>query len=162
MRQDRVRLALAVRQEGLRRPPVDPLPVYVPRDWQPSPEFPLYLINWQEASHTHSRTQNNEWLLELKPFAPFILHPDTVARHGIADGEEIIVESPHGQVQGRVKPSKRMHPEVIGLQHGFGHTAMGSRARGRGCSDSVLRPTRADTLAGMALHKEACVRIRRV
>jgi thiosulfate reductase/polysulfide reductase chain A len=142
--------------------PVDPLPVYVPRDWQPSPEFPLYLINWKEASHTHSRTQNNEWLLELKPSAPFILHPDTAVRHGIADGDEIIVESPHGQIQGKVKLSKRMHPEVIGLQHGFGHTAMGRRARGRGCSDSVLRPTKEDTLSGMALHKEACVRIRRV
>ena len=141
--------------------PVDPLPVYVPRDWQPSADFPLYLINWKEASHTHSRTQNNEWLLELKPSAPFILHPDTAIRYGIADGDEIIVESPHGKIQGKVKLSKRMHPEVIGLQHGFGHTAMGRRARGRGTSDAVLRPTKADSLSGQGLHKEACVRVYR-
>src|ERR1019366_7644710 len=31
---------------------VDSLPVYIPRDWQPSKDFPLYLINWKEASHT--------------------------------------------------------------------------------------------------------------
>lgn len=141
--------------------PVDPLPAYVPRDWQPNDEYPLYLINWKEASHTHSRTQNNELLLELKPFAPFILHPLTAARYGVADGDTIVVESPHGEVRGKVKVSRRMHREVIGLQHGFGHTALGTRARGRGTSDSALRPTKADTLSGMALHKEACVRIRR-
>jgi hypothetical protein len=54
-----------------------------------------------------------------------------------------------------------MHPEVVGLQHGFGHTGLGSRARGRGTSDATLRPTKADPLSGMALHKEACVRILR-
>lgn len=138
---------------------VDPLPAYTPRDWQPSPEYPLYLINWKEASHTHSRTQNNEWLLELKPFAPFVLHPETAARYGIADGDEILVESRHGAVRGKVKLSRRMHPEVIGLQHGFGHTALGRKARGRGTSDALLRPTKADPLSGQGMHKECCVRI---
>jgi len=52
-----------------------------------------------------------------------------------------------------------MHPEVVGLRHGFGHTALGTRARGRGTADAWLRPTRADALSGQALHKEACVRI---
>jgi thiosulfate reductase/polysulfide reductase chain A len=54
-----------------------------------------------------------------------------------------------------------MHPEVVGLQHGFGHSALGRKARGRGTSDSVLRPTRSDPLSGQSLHKEACVRITR-
>ena len=44
---------------------VDSLPVYKPRDWQPTEEFPFYLINWKEASHTHTRTQNNGWLLSF-------------------------------------------------------------------------------------------------
>jgi thiosulfate reductase/polysulfide reductase chain A len=139
--------------------PVDALPVYTPRDWQPSTEFPLYLINWKEASHTHSRTQNNPWLLELKPYAPLVVHPDTAAHFGVADGEEIWVESPHGKVRARVQTSLRMHPEVVGLQHGFGHTALGKRARGRGTSDSTLRQAKSDPLSGMALHKEACVRL---
>jgi thiosulfate reductase/polysulfide reductase chain A len=142
--------------------PVDALPVYNPRDWQPSQDYPLYLINWKEASHTHTRTQNNAVLLEIKPSNPLVVHPDTAARFGIADGDEVWIESPYGKVKAKVKVSKRIHPEVVGLQHGFGHTALGKSARGRGTSDSPLRPTKADPLSGMAQHKEACVRISKV
>jgi thiosulfate reductase/polysulfide reductase chain A len=141
--------------------PVDPLPVYTERDWMPSADYPLYLINWKEANHTHTRTQNNAWLLEIKPENPLIIHPATAARLGVRDGDVVRVESPHGRVQARVKTTKRMHPEVVGLQHGFGHTALGRLARGRGTSDAPLRPTKSDPLSGQALHKETCVRIAR-
>jgi thiosulfate reductase/polysulfide reductase chain A len=141
--------------------PVDPLPVYTPRDWQPTPEYPLYQINWKEASHTHTRTQNNPWLLEVKPAAPMVVHPDTAARYGVADGDEVWVESKYGKVKARVLLSRRMHPEVIGLQHGFGHTALGRYARNRSTSDANLRPTKSDPLSGQALHKEGCVKVYR-
>ena len=139
--------------------PVDPLPVYEPRKWQPSAEYPLYFINWKEASHTHSRTQNNPWLLEIKPENPMVVHPETAARFGLADGDIAWVESPHGKVKAKVRVTTRIHREVVGVQHGFGHTALGRLAAGRGTSDAVLRPTASDPLSGQALHKEACVRI---
>lgn len=141
---------------------IDPLPVYAPRDWQPSAEYPLYLINWKEASHTHSRTQNNAWLLELKPTNPLIIHPETARRYGLADSDEVWVESPYGKVKARVKVSRRIHPGVVGLQHGFGHTGLGQQARGRGTADAVLRPTKADAISGQSLHKESCVKIYKV
>jgi len=138
---------------------VDPLPAYTPRDWQPSAEYPLYLINWKEATHTHSRTQNNPWLLELKGSNPLMINPKTAARIGIKSGDTVWVESPHGRVRASVKTSRRIHPEVVGLQHGFGHSALGRLAKGRGTSDALLRPTKADPLSGMALHKECCVKV---
>ncbi|GIW13281.1 MAG: hypothetical protein KatS3mg062_0720 [Tepidiforma sp.] len=141
--------------------PVDPLPVYTPRDWQPNEQYPLYLINWKEASHTHTRTFNNPWLLELKPENPLIIHPDTARRFGLQDGDEVVIESPYGSARGKVKLSRRMHPEVVGLQHGFGHWAGGRNAVGRGTADAVLRPTRADPLSGQGLHKETCVTLRK-
>ncbi|HZP97397.1 MAG TPA: NrfD/PsrC family molybdoenzyme membrane anchor subunit [Candidatus Limnocylindria bacterium] len=137
------------------------VPAYTPRDWLPSAEYPLYLINWKEASHTHTRTQNNALLLEIKPENPLAIHPDTAAKYGVRDGDLVTVESPHGKVTARAKVTKRMHPEVVGLQHGFGHTALGRNARGRGTRDALLRPTLADPLSGQALHKENCVRIAR-
>ncbi|MBI3456730.1 MAG: molybdopterin-dependent oxidoreductase [Candidatus Rokubacteria bacterium] len=142
--------------------PVNPLPVYAPRAWQPSAEYPLYLINWKEASHTHTRTQNNPWLLEIKPENPLIVNPATAARYGVTDGDAVWVESPYGKARARVKLTTRIHPEVVGLQHGFGHTALGRLARDRGTSDSSLRPSKSDPLSGQALHKEACVRITKV
>ncbi len=140
---------------------VHPLPVYQPRDWQPSEEYPLYLINWKEASHTHTRTQNNAWLIEIKPANPLIIHPETANRFGLNEGDNVWLESPYGKIQARVRVSKRIHPEVVGLQHGFGHWALGKSAKGRGSFDGWLRPAKADPLSGQALHKECCVRVRR-
>ncbi len=57
---------------------------YTPRDWQPSAEYPLYLINWKEASHTHSRTQNNPWLLDLQPTNPLIGEEQVSGTNGTA------------------------------------------------------------------------------
>ncbi|MEX0665159.1 MAG: molybdopterin-dependent oxidoreductase [Acidimicrobiia bacterium] len=140
---------------------VDPRPVYTPRNWQPDDDYPLFLINWKEASHTHTRTQNNPWLLEIKPDNPLVVHPATARRFGFDDGDEVWVESPHGKVKARAKVTRRIHRDVVGLQHGFGHTALGRNAKGRGTRDGLLRPTKADALSGMSLHKEACVRLRR-
>lgn len=142
--------------------PVNPLPAYEPRDWQPNDEYPLYLINWKEVSHTLSRTFNNPWLLELKPENPLIVHPQTAKRFGLSDGDHALVESSYGKTEAKVKVSRRIHPEVVGLQHGFGHWAMGRQAKGRGTADSNLRPTKADALSGQSLHKENCVRISKV
>ncbi len=139
--------------------PVSPLPVYEPRAWQPTAEYPLYFINWKEANHTHSRTQNNPWLLDIKPDNPMIIHPATAQRYGVREGDVVWVESRYGRVRATVRVTTRIHPEVVGVQHGFGHTALGRLAKGRGTGDSPLRPTKADPLSGQASHKEACVRI---
>jgi thiosulfate reductase / polysulfide reductase chain A len=82
---------LAGKKDALGRR-VDALPVNTPRDWQPTPEFPLYLINWKEASHSHTRTKNNAWLLDVKPENPLIMHPDAAAHLGIASDDEVWVE----------------------------------------------------------------------
>lgn len=58
--------------------------------------------------------------------------------------------------------TRRIHPEVVGLQHGFGHTALGRNAKDSGTRDGLLRPTKADALSGMSLHKEAYVTLRPV
>jgi anaerobic selenocysteine-containing dehydrogenase len=142
--------------------PVSPLPAYEPRDWQPTAEYPLYFINWKEANHTHSRTQNNPWLLDIKPDNPMIMNPATARKYGVKDGEVVWVESLYGKVRAKVRVTTRIHPEVVGVQHGFGHTALGRLAKGRGTSDSALRPVKSDPLSGQASHKEACVRITRV
>lgn len=94
-----------------------------------------------------------------KPDNPMLIHPATAQRFGVKDGETVWVESPYGRVKAKVKTTTRIHPEVVGVQHGFGHGAFGRLARGRGTSDSALRPTKSDPLSGQALHKEASVRI---
>jgi thiosulfate reductase/polysulfide reductase chain A len=137
------------------------LPVYQPRDWQPDAEFPLYLINWKESTHTHARTQNNRWLVELKPENPLQIHKRTAERLGIKEGDAVSVESKYGKTLAKAHVTEEIHPDVVGLQHGFGHWAFGVIAKGAGTSDSDLRPCRAEPYAGQAMHKQCCVRVRK-
>lgn len=141
--------------------PVDPGPVFRPREWMPDADFPLYLINWKEASHTHTRSQNNPLLVGIKGSNPLIINPETAERLGIVNGDEVIVESRNGSTRAAVEVSRRMHPEVVGLQHGFGHRALGRVAKSRGTAVSDLNTIRYDPLAGQACHKEICVRVRK-
>ena len=128
--------------------------------WQPDADFPLYLINWKEASHTHTRSQNNQLLVQLKPDNPLRIHPDTAAKFGISDGQEVVVESPNGSAVAKAQLTVGIHPEVVGAQHGFGHTALGRVAKGRGTAFGDLNTIRYDPLSGQASHKEICVRLR--
>jgi thiosulfate reductase/polysulfide reductase chain A len=140
---------------------VDAAPEYRPRDWLPDANYPLYLINWKEASHTHTRTQNNQLLMALKSSNPLIINDRTARGLGIADGDEVVIESPYGLARGKAQLTERMHPEVVGLQHGFGHWALGRTAAGRGTAVGPLNRIAYDPLAGQAVHKEICVRVRR-
>ena len=141
--------------------PVDPLPAYTPRDWQPDERYPLYLINWKEASHTHTRTQNNAWLTEIKPSNPLVIAKTTARRLGIKDGDEVWVESRLGKAKAVAKVTDRIHPEVVGAQHGFGHWKMGKSAAGRGSCFGDLNFMAYDPLSGQGLHKEVCVKVYR-
>jgi thiosulfate reductase/polysulfide reductase chain A len=142
--------------------PVDPLPAYVPRDWQPSADYPFYLINWKETTHTHSRTMNNPWLMELKGSNPLVMNSKAAARLGIKDSDEVWVESPYGKDKAVVKLTEGMHPEVVGWQHGFGHWALGRVAKGKGTNTGQFLPTKSDLLSGQSLNKECCVRVYKV
>ncbi|MBI4004427.1 MAG: hypothetical protein HY353_05335, partial [Candidatus Omnitrophica bacterium] len=139
--------------------PLKALPVYEPREWQPSSEYPLFLINWKEASQTHSRTQNNAFLAELKATDGLRINAKTAAQLGIEQGDEVWVESPYGKVKMNAELTEGIHPEVVGTQHGWGHWAMGRIAKGRGAHTGFLAPTKACPLSGQSLNKEICVRV---
>lgn len=138
---------------------IDAQPAYSPRDWFPSTDFPLYLINWKEASHTHSRTHNNPWLMELTGWNRLAINVATATSLGVNDGDEIWVESPYGKAKALARVTQGIHPEVVGWQHGFGHWGLGHIAQGKGTPDGMFNKTISDPLSGMALHKEVCVKV---
>ncbi|OFY64516.1 MAG: hypothetical protein A3H98_08360 [Bacteroidetes bacterium RIFCSPLOWO2_02_FULL_36_8] len=142
--------------------PCSEFPDYKQRDWYPNNEFPCFLINWKEATHTHTRTQNNRWLLELKPENPLQVNTKTGEKLGLSTGDIVWVESKYGKMKAKVQLTEAIHPEVVGSQHGFGHWAMGKEAKGRGSTDSNLRPCKSDPIGGQSLHKECCVKIYKV
>ncbi len=142
--------------------PLKELPEYIERDWQPTQEYPFYLINWKEATHTHTRTQNNIYLMEIKNENKLMINKITAQKLNIKNGDMVWIESPYGKTKARVKITEGIHPQVVGLQHGFGHWAFGEIAKNKGTSDSVLRPAKSCPISGQALHKECCVKIYKI
>ncbi len=47
------------------------------------------------------------------------IHPDTAARHGIAHGEWMWIESPRGRVKQRARLTAGIDPRVINAEHGW-------------------------------------------
>ena len=138
---------------------LSPSPIYEPREWQPDDKYPFYLINWKEASQTHSRSQNNAFLAELKSTDGLRINKKTAQRLGINQHDEVWVESPYGKVKMKVELTEGIHPKVVGTQHGWGHWAMGRIAKGRGAHTGLLAPTKSCTLSGQSLNKEICVNV---
>ena len=56
------------------------LPEYSEPEDKPTSEFPLYLINFKQNEHTHSRTFNNDYLMEMKPDNPLIINSATACQ----------------------------------------------------------------------------------
>jgi len=145
------------------------LPEYEEPEDKPTADFPLYLVNFKQAEHTHSRTFNNDYLMEMKPDNPLLINSETAAKLGLKDGDAVWIESPYGKAKGTVQTTERIHPEVVALQHGYGHWAFGKVAKGglnklnqwspAGTSDGQFLPGKAEKFSGQAVHKEVGVRI---
>jgi len=145
------------------------LPEYTDPEDKPTTEFPLYLVNFKQNEHTHSRTFNNDYLMEMKPDNPLIINSATAAKMGLKDGDAIWIESPFAKAKGTVQVSERIHPEVVALQHGYGHWGFGKVAKGSmnkinkwsaaGTNDGQFLPGKAEKFSGMAVHKEIGVKL---
>jgi thiosulfate reductase / polysulfide reductase chain A len=135
------------------------LPDYVPTEDGPTATYPLYLISWKEALHTHSRTMNNKWLMEFHGENELWININRASTLGIYDGDMVTVENQYSKARARAKVTRRIHPDVVGMVHGFGHWAAGTIAQGKGTNDGQFVPGKAERLSGMAAHKDGAVRV---
>jgi thiosulfate reductase/polysulfide reductase chain A len=138
---------------------LNPLPDYVPPQDRPTGAYPLSLINWKEALHTHSRTMNNKWLMDLRGENLLWINTSKASSLGIKDGNIVNIENAFGKATATARVTGRIHPDVVGMAHGFGHWGSGSIAKGKGTNDTQFVPGRAEPISGMAVHKDAAVRV---
>jgi thiosulfate reductase/polysulfide reductase chain A len=135
------------------------LPDYVKTEDGPTSAYPLYIINWKEALHTHSRTMNNRWLMEFHGENELWINSNKARALGIGDGDIVTVENEYGKARARAKVTRRIHTDVVGMVHGFGHWAGGKIAKGKGTNDGQFIPGKAERISGMAAHKDGAVRV---
>jgi thiosulfate reductase/polysulfide reductase chain A len=140
---------------------LNPMPDYVPTEDGPTSAYPFHLINWKDPLHTHSRTMNNRWLMEFMGENVLWININRAKTLGIGDGDMVTVENQYGSARVRAKVTRRIHPDVVGMVHGFGHWALGPIAKGKGANDAQFVPGKAERLSGMAAHKDGAVRVYR-
>ncbi|MBR9981071.1 MAG: molybdopterin-dependent oxidoreductase [Desulfatitalea sp.] len=130
-------------------------PSFPPYEPVPRPEEDRFrLVVGRVAAHTHISTQNNPYLSELYPENNLWINKKRAAKLGIADGQEVQVESRCGSGVIKAFVTDLIHPEAVFMVHGFGHEAReATRCFNKGVADSVLQESITDPVGGSpALH----------
>ena len=107
--------------------------------------------------------------MEMKPDNPLLINSATASKFGLKDGDAIWIESPYAKAKATVQVTERIHPEVVALQHGYGHWALGKVAKGAlnkinkwspaGTADGQFFSGKAEKFSGQIVAKEIGVRI---
>ncbi|MBX2872566.1 MAG: molybdopterin-dependent oxidoreductase [Saprospiraceae bacterium] len=91
----------------------------------------LILTTFKVNVHTHSRTQNCKWLMEIYHENPAWINAATADRLGIQENDWIKLESHIGELITKAKITQGVHPQAISISHHLGHWAFGEYASGK-------------------------------
>ncbi|MFC1892179.1 molybdopterin-dependent oxidoreductase [Thermodesulfobacteriota bacterium] len=89
-------------------------------------EYDLWAINWKTPYYGNdgNNVTGNPWLAEIYSKDPWeanvLLNPVAAERKGLKDGDQIIVESRYGKLDGRVNVSELFHPDTAGIAGSYG------------------------------------------
>ena len=108
-------------------------------------ERALTLMAYPSLHFLDGRGANRPWLQEIPD--PLLktawgswaeMTPETAAAIGAEDGQLVTLESDHGAVDATVLLNPHLHPGVVAIPIGQGHTDFGRYATGRGVNPLVL------------------------
>ncbi|MGN0038272.1 MAG: molybdopterin-dependent oxidoreductase [Coriobacteriales bacterium] len=105
---------------------LDPLPSYVepaespysaPEDLE---EYPYIVTSGARVPHFfHSEQRQVKKLRALHPDPLCYIHPQTAAKHGIADGDWMWLENKHGKCKYKASYNESYDPRVMQCEHGW-------------------------------------------
>ena len=127
------RFRLAAQGHGSVQPPeadrervqryFDPLPFwYAPFEQAEvdGARFPLHAITQRPMFMYHAWGSQNAWLRQITTRNYLYLHPDTAARHGIADEDWAEVESHHGTIRVQCRLASNVQPDTLWTWNAIG------------------------------------------
>ncbi|MFZ5927958.1 MAG: molybdopterin-containing oxidoreductase family protein [Acidobacteriota bacterium] len=119
----------------------EPLPSWRPKRDLPNDWYPYHYITFIPNVHRRCTTENNPILHEMMPTNHAIINPAMAKRHGISEGQKVLVRSRAGQIELPAHLSETVPPDVVMVAHGFGHVSGAlSLAGGKGARDGDLVP----------------------
>lgn len=120
-------------------------------------EFPFILLTYEHPSLGFGNQANLPALQELPdPMTGVIwgswveINPQTANKLGVADGDLVEVETPHGSLKAPAVVYAAIRPEVIAMPFGQGHASMGRYAENRGANPATINPVAAALLSDTA------------
>ncbi len=103
-----------------------PLPTYKEPAESPlqtpelSTRFPYILTTGsRRREFFHSEHRQIKSLRKRRPDPQAELHPEIAIRHGITQGDWVIVSSPRGRIRMRALVTTNINPRVINIEHGW-------------------------------------------
>ncbi|MDM8000855.1 MAG: molybdopterin-dependent oxidoreductase [Dehalococcoidia bacterium] len=130
--------------------------------------YPLRLAIYRPVLEIRSGSQNFPWAQEMY----LVMHGrgwknlveighETAHEIGIGEGEDVIVESVHGEIEGEARVTQGMRPGVVAIATGQGHFASGRYADDMGCNPMDVMGTEYDEVSGQPSFFSTRVRIRK-
>ncbi len=118
-------------------------------------QYPLILLPYQPLMVIENGSQNYPWAQEI--FLPMAgvgwetlvqINSETATSLTLRDGQRVWVESPFQKIKAKVKFSEGVHPDVVAIPSGQGHTSYGKWQKGIGVNPNEIIGVDYDTLSG--------------
>ncbi len=125
-------------------------------------EFPFRLVSRRMRHVVNSLGRELPALGRIGTTNPAYMHPDDLERLGVADGELVLIESPHGAVVGVVAAAGDVKAGVVSMSHSWGGSSDDDDVHGQGVPTNRLVATDDgfDPITGMAVQSAIPVRVR--
>jgi anaerobic selenocysteine-containing dehydrogenase/ferredoxin-NADP reductase len=100
-----------------------PVPTYVPPAEQPSEAFPLTLFSANNGYFCHSQHRGITTLRRRRPEPIAEIHPRLAARHGIAEGDWMLVRTRLGAIRARTVLNDNLAEDTVASDYGWWQAA---------------------------------------
>jgi anaerobic selenocysteine-containing dehydrogenase len=94
-------------------------PLVSPRRAEFGSQFPLVLTCSKGTHYCETQHRQVAALRRRAPDPEIEIHPETASARGIAAGDWVQIQTPHGSVRARAKLEDSLAPDVVCAQHGF-------------------------------------------
>lgn len=136
------------------------IPAITLSDHSDNAGYPYHLVPTPRAGFYDGRHANIPWLQEAPDQITKVvwnswaeLHPSMAARLGVEEGDIVKITAAGGVIEAMAYIHKGIHPEVVAVPMGQGHTEYGRYAQGRGVNPlSILDPGNDGKTGEMALY----------
>jgi anaerobic selenocysteine-containing dehydrogenase len=129
-------------------------------------KYPLILFPYQPLLTLENGSQNYPWAQEVfLPMqgvgwvSPAEINSETARTLNLRDRDEVWIESPFGKIRTLVKVSEGVHPGIVCIPSGQGHTSYGKWQKGIGCNPNEIIGIDFDRLSGQSAFFNTRVKI---